>query len=275
MKRHLTLITAAAAMACPALAQRIDVDLKLANGVFVTGEPVLMQVTVLNQVRDALSFGDGADDKFLIEVCKGGHDNELQPESDKPFITPLVLAPGSTFTHKLEIDKWFPLQASGKYMVRAVVVHNDMRYEPAWKSFDIVPGMRIKEGTQMFADRNQHQRKFTLVHWTRNQLRHLFLRIEDEPDGVVWDTIDLGVYSKAAEPKLDIAPNGEVTVFHRADTDNYLRTVIWSLPGSVEIAERDALLDPDVSAARQLRNIYGDMLDKTEEKKGSWWKFWK
>lgn len=274
MKKHLILISAAA-VACQAFAQQISVELKLACGEFITGEPVLIQVKVRNQMRDALEFGENADDKFLIEVCKDAHDNELTPESGKPFMTPLVLSSGSTLDHKMEVDKWFSVYDSGKYLIRAVVVHDDMRYESARKSFDVIPGMRLKEGVQMFADKKQYQRKFMMVHWTRNQARHLFLRIEDEPDGVVWDTIDLGVFSRTIEPKLDIAPNGEVTVFHRADSDNYLRTVIWSLPGSVEIAERDALMDPDVSAAQQMRALYGDLPEKLEgPTKRSWWKLW-
>jgi len=274
MKKHLALIVAITAVAGQAFAQRVDVSLTLAYTVFITGEPVLVQAELTNNLmRDSLDIGDDAKDKFLIEVCKETRNDELPPDESKPFIKPLTLAPGSKLTHRMEVDKWFDVADNGKYLIRAVLVHNGMRYESEMKSFDIVPGTQLKEGVQMFANKQNLQRNFKLVHWTRNQSRHLFLRIEDS-DGQVWDTIDLGEFSRAEEPRLDISPGGEVTTFHRANADNFLRTVIWSLPDSVEIDERNVLLDPDVSSATRIRAHYGDLPDQTEQKKSSWWKFW-
>ena len=274
MKKHLIMMTAILAVAASAFAQRIDVSLTLAYGVFVVGEPVLVQVKVSNQMRESLEFGD--EDTFLMEISKGDRYNELSPETDKPFIKPRRLASGGTFEHKMEMDKWFPLDDTGKYLIRAVVVHNDMRYESVVKSFDVIPGISMKEGVQMFAGKQHFQRNFKLVHWARNQFDHLFLRIEDAPSGKIWDTIDLGTIVRGGDPRLDIAPTGEVTVLHRANADSFLRTVIWSLPDSVEIAERNALLDPASASISQMRSVYGDQQGKkAEEKKSSWWKFWK
>jgi len=138
-----------------------------------------------------------------------------------------------------------------------------------------VPGVPVKEGVQMFVNRQNQKRLFRLVHWGRNQTERLFLRIEDEPGNKIWDSIDLGVLLRTVEPKIDISPEGEVTVLHRATQDAYIRTVIWSLPDSVEVVERGQLLDPEISASQRVRSLYGEMSDdgKPEEKK-SWWKFW-
>jgi len=263
-----------AVMACQAFAQRVDVSLTLAHGVFVVNEPVVIQARVTNLMRDPLEIGEGARDQLLIELAKENRDNELTPYDDKPFIKPLTLASGNTLTHMMEIDKWFNVAENGKYLIRVVLLHNGNRYESAMRSFDVVPGIQLKEGVQMFANRQRLQRNFKMVHWTRNQSRQLFLRIEDAPDGKTWDTVALGEFSRAEEPRLDIAPSGEITTFHRANADSYLHTVIWSLPDSVEIAERNVLLDPDVSSAQRMRAIYGDLPDQTEQKKSSWWKFW-
>ena len=277
MKKYITVVVAILAMANQAFAQqRIDVSLALAANIFITGEPVLVQVKMTNQMRDPIEFGDDARDAFLIEVCKEDRYNELSPEADKPFIKPLVLMSGNTFEHNLEVDKWFAIEGTGKYLIRAVVIHDNMRYESVLKAFDIVPGIVLKEGLQLFAFRKHLQRNFKLVHWQRNQSKRLFLRIEDQPDGLIWDTIDLGDVSLEENPKLDIAPSGEVTVFHRINAGHFLRTVIWSLPDSVEIAERNILADPDVAASQRIRSsFYGDLDKQAEEKQSSWWKFWK
>jgi len=276
MKKLRILTVCILAMTCQTFAQqRIDVSLTLAHNIFITGEPVVIQAKVTNQTRDPLEFGEGAKDAFFIEVSKDSRYNELSPESDKPFIKSFTLMPGNAFERHLEADKWFSLYENGKYLIRAVVVHGSMRYESPVKTFDVLPGIPLKQGLQMFSFRKHLQRNFTLVQWTRAQSKHLFLRIEDEPDGLVWDTIDLGEIYQDEEPKLDIAPNGEVAVFHRINADYYLRTVIWSLPDSVEIAERNSLLSAEASAAKRVRSTYGDTQKTAEEKQSSWWKFWK
>ena len=273
MKKHLLLIAGVSIIACQAFAQRIDVSLKLAYSTFISGEPVLVQVSLVNQTRNPLTFDESEGDSLLIEISKDIQHNELTRWNDEPFMPPLILAPGNKLEHKMEVDKWFSLTDSGKYLIRAVIVHNDMRYESDKKSFDVVPGLPLKSGVQMFANKTL-QRNFTLVYWARTQTNRLFLKIDDEPGGQVWDTIDLGTFSREDDPKLDIGPNGEVTILHRATRDGFLRTVIWSLPGSVEIAERDPLLDPEISASQRVRHLYGDMQETTEKKRRSWWRFW-
>ncbi|MCL2103589.1 MAG: hypothetical protein FWH21_00820 [Kiritimatiellaeota bacterium] len=276
MKKYITVVVAILAMVNQVFAQqRIEVSLTLAYNMFIIGEPVLVQARVTNLMRDPLELGDDASETFLIEVCKDNRYSEIAPATDKPFLPRRLLASGGTFEHRLEVDKWFPLYDSGRYLIRAVIVHNNVRYESALKSFDIVPGIVLKEGLQMFAFRKHLQRNFKLVHWTRGQSKHLFLRVEDEPDGLVWDTIDLGELYQDEEPKLDIAPNGEVSVFHRANASHFLRTVIWSLQDSVEIAERNILMNPGVAASQRIRAHYSDTQKTAEKEKSSWWKFWK
>ena len=127
----------------------------------------------------------------------------------------------------------------------------------------------------MFVKKENLKRQFKLVYWHRNQNDRLFLRIEDEPGARIWDSVDLGALMRGTPAKLDISPEGEVTVVHRATQDAFLRTVLWSLPNAVEVVERSTLLDPEVSASQRVNSLYGDEGGgKKEEKKKSRWKFW-
>ena len=260
-----------------AVAQQLDVNLTLAYNVYVTGEPVVVQFDVLNATRDLFDTGNpAAKDAVLVEISMGGNYNELAPFNPAPIIGAFKLNPGQSFQSKaVELDKWFPLVEAGKYIARLVVVHGGMRYESVKRSFDVVPGIPVKEGVQMFVTKQNQKRLFRVVHWSRNQTDRLFLRIEDDPGDRIWDSIDLGVWLRTGEPKIDISPEGEVTVVHRSTQDAFIRTVIWSLPESVEVMERNQLLDPEISASQRVRSLYGDMADdrKKDEKK-SWWKFW-
>jgi len=263
-------------LAWAAGAQQLDVTLTLGYTVYVTGEPVLVQLEALNATRDLIEVGSpGAKDAVIVEISKGGRYNEIAPFNTAPIVAAFKLNPGQSFLYKVELDKWFPLVEEGKYIARLIVVHGGIRYESAKRSFDVVPGIPVKEGVQMFVNRQNQRRLFRLVHWNRNQTDRLFLRIEDEPGDKIWDSLDLGILLRTADPKIDISPEGEVTVVHRSTQDAFIRTVIWSLPESVEVVERNQLLDPEISASQRVRSLYGEMSDdgKKEEKK-AWWKFW-
>ena len=258
-----------------ARAQEMDVRLTLAYNTFIVGEPVLVQVEILNMTRNLIDVGSaGSSSSLVIEIMKGGPNDELEPFRKTPFIPSFQLQPGQAFQHKLELDKWFSLEQEGKYIARAVLVHRGMRHESAKKSFDVVPGLTVGAGIQMFVKKENLKRQFKLVYWHRNQDSRLFLRIVDEPENRIWDTIDLGSLMRGTPPKLDISPEGEVTVVHRATQDAFLRTVLWSLPNAVEVVERNSLVDPEVSATQRVNALYGeDGAGKQEEKK-AWWKFW-
>ncbi|MDD2597621.1 MAG: hypothetical protein PHO37_00140 [Kiritimatiellae bacterium] len=275
MVKLLAIFISGAAVLTSAAAQ-FKMALTPAYSVFVSGESVVVQLELQNDGRDTIKVNpvDGTD-KFVVEITHGARYNELQLLTDAPFCKPFELKPGATFTTKLEIDKWYPITKQGQYFAQLIFVHDNVRYESSKKSFDVVTGMPIKEGIQMFVSDQRLKRVFKLVHWDRNRSERLFLKIEDEPTGIIWDTIDLGQYLKASDPKLDIALNGEVTVVHRATQDAFFWTVLWSLPNSVEVADRNRLLDPEVSASQRVRALYGEGVEETGgEGKKSWWKFW-
>ena len=265
-------------LTCMLYGEEFQLALKLPYTSFVKGETVVAQLELLNVGRELVKSGfSQGDDRFFVEICFGDRYNSLKPIDPAPFSKPFTLNPGSKHVCRIQMDKWFNLLKEGTYYANLVYLHNGIRYESTRKSFDIVPGIPVKEGVQMFVSAQKLRRVFRLVHWNRNQSERLFLRIEDEPGGAVWDSIDLGPHLKSSEPKLDIAENGEVTVVHRATQDAFHRILVWSLHESVEIAERNTLLDPEVTASQRMRSLYGDMVEEGPvnpvEKK--WWEFWK
>lgn len=266
----------AALFAGAAVAQQVEMKLTLGYNVFVVGEPVLVQFELLNTTRDRLDIGSSdSKDALVVEISKGGQYNEITPFNAEPIGGKFQLKPGQAYQQKAELDKWFPLVDEGKYIVRFVVVHDGMRYESVKKSFDVVPGIPVKDGVQMFVKRQNLKRLFKLVSWSRNQTDRLFLRIEDDPSGKVWDSLDLGTLLQSSSPKIDISPEGEVTVLQRSTQDAFIRTVLWSLPDVVEVVERNSLVDPEISAQQRVKSLYGEMVDDgAKEKKKSWWKFW-
>lgn len=276
IKKEAGALICALFLAGMASAQQVELTLTLAYNVFVVGEPVLVQFEALNTTRDVLDIG-GKDSKdaLVVEISKGGQYNEVASFNREPIAGKFQVKPGQVFQQKVELDKWFTVLDEGKYIVRFVIVHDGMRYESTKKSFDVVPGIPVKDGVQMFVKRQNLKRLFKLVFWNRNQTDRLFLRIEDDPSGKVWDSLDLGTLLRSSEPKIDISPEGEVTVLQHATQDAYIRTVLWSLPDAVEVVERNSLIDPEISASQRVKSLYGEMVDDgAAKKKKAWWKFW-
>jgi len=264
--------------ACTSLAfEEIKVVLTPAYNVFVRGEAVVVQLELINTGRDLIDVSAPQSGSLFIEVYYSDRLQQLKPMVDAPFTKPFQLNPGAKHISKIQLDKWFNLLKEGRYFAQLVLLHKGSRYESSRKLIDIVPGIPVLEGVQMFVGDQTLKRKFKVVRWNRSHMERVFLRIEDEPNEAVWDTIDLGEQLKGSDAKLDIAENGEVTVIHRTSQDAFHRAVIWSLPQSVEIAERNILLDPEVTASQRVRSLYGDMVEdgpvNPEDKK--WWKFWK
>lgn len=266
---------AAAFCAAALQARQIDLRLQLADTVYVVGEPVRIRVSAENGMRETLRINrPGGPDRFFFEVTSSDPNDLLAPSPGAPAPAAFDLPLGQTVSRLVELDKYFPLLTERKYFVRGVVLHRGVRYESQKKSFDVVPGIPVRKGLQMFVKPADRKRTFTLVYWFRNEVDRIFLRTGDEPGGKVWDTVDLGNFLRSAPPKLDIAPDGVVTVTHRADQNTFIRTVLWSLPDSLEVVERNTLLDPEISASQRVKSLYGEAAGGKKEEKKPWWKFW-
>jgi hypothetical protein len=261
-------------IASASFAQQMDVRLELNHNVFILGEPIVIKVSVANNSRTPMILEPNSADKLEIEITRETDKTDLDLRNTAPFFPVTTINPGQMAQQNIEIDKWFTLCDAGKYLIRVVVIKGGLRFETRKRAFDIVPGIPLKEGLQMFAEKKHLQRKFQLVYWMREQANRIFLRIEDTPTGQAWDTIDLGILSKVTEPKLDISPKGEVTVIHRSTQNAFIRTLIWSLPDAIEVAERNVLVDPDVSSTERVRSLYEDMQKEENKEKKPWWKFW-
>lgn len=276
MKKLFLLVSCACSLIISnAFAQEFQVRLELAYRTFIVGEPVLVRVTLENQSRDTIRVRRGGLDKVFFEVTGSDIYDYVKPCSTAPTLGEFELAPGKVIQKKLELDKWFPLIKEKKYLARAIFLHRGMRYESQKKSFDVVPGILLQTGTQMFVKPESLKRSFSLVWWHRNQADRIFLKCSDEPGDYIWDTVDLGNFMRSQPPKLDIAPDGVVTVVHRSNQNSFFRTVLWSLPESLEVVERNNLLDPEISASQHAKTVYGEMAGEKKAEEKSWWEFWK
>lgn len=243
---------------------------------YVSGEKIRGVLSVINASTETLhGNAPGAPDRIFMEAKIATEAGNLQRISDDPFTVRFAIEPSHRQDFEILLDRHFPMLAETRYLVRPVLIHGGSRYDGQWRSFSVVPGMKLGEYVQMFSNAGNLRRDFTLVYWGRDRLEHLFLKIRDiAPDGESFHpTIDLGPIMRVTKPVLSISPNGEVTITRRNAQDSFARSVFWSLPDVFVHHKTESLVDPDVAGSAALKATYksGKPLKAKER---SWWQFW-
>lgn len=256
----------------------ISVSLKMDAGVYVMGERIRCEVSVENSSADSLDVGTrGSVDNLVLELFRASDREQFDKVSKTPFTAPFLLHSGEGQRLETFLGDHYPIKEESRYLARAVLVHGGYRYESTFKSFDVIPGMKLGSAMQLFAGKPGCERHFEVVFASRAQSEHAFLKVFDKVNGRVvnfWPTSDLGTILRVSPPKISIMPDGEVVILHRATQDNYVRTVFWSLPDAFEFQEHEAMLDPDVAGAARVRALYMESGEVDAVRKKKWWKFW-
>ncbi len=239
----------------------VSVGIALECGSYVIGEDIPIRVLVRNNTPAELTLGRGSTPSGVLTVTNV-NDTTRRPLARDPkgcLPRPLKLAPNEERIFDLNLAQAANLTTPGKYFITFGAIAHGTRYDTKVKALEIVPGYLIAEGTQLFAKDPTRQRRLTLVRWPRDHIDRIFLRIEDSPDGQFFPTVMLGAYLPNFKPRLNIAPNGEITTLHRATPDYYVRNVFWSLPGEFIRRSTQSLLDPATADTARLNGMQKDL----------------
>ena len=284
MARQTSHVAAAVAICLALLSPRLfavasvselTVKLELQKGDYILGERIKAIVDVANASPDPIDArGPDAPDHLYLELYRASDRFQFEKVSDTPYFEPFALLSGEGQLLETHFADHFQIREATRYFARAVLIHSRMRYESALKSFNVVPGLRCGGAVQMFSNKDGLRREFELVHWGRDHVEHIFLKVKDS--GLVtrsWPTTDLGPYLSATRPKVSVLPSGVMVTLHRNTKDAFIRTEFWSLPDAFEFNMHELMLDPDVAGAERVKELYKES-GGVEPVKKAWWKFW-
>lgn len=253
----------------PASAPIMPIDLEFDFAVYdyIVGEPIQATLKVRNQSMRQITLGiPGSPEALRLEIRRLKDQDLLEAATDGNIITAAVtLKPGDLYEKSFICNELYDLSVPGKYLVSAVTVAFDQQYESKPRILNIVPGIPLKKATQMFSSNAGLQRTFSLVTWRRNEYDSLFMRIQDTPTGKIWNTLYIAPILRQNDPRIDVAPTGEITILHRSSQYHYQRTLLWSLPDEVLVRARDLLRDPDNAMAARLNNLETDIKAEAEK----------
>lgn len=253
----------------------IAVTLKLDEITYVSGERIRGIIEVQNNSPDTLSVGyPDSPDSLFVEVFRTADGQQLDKTRNRPQTARFKLKSNKKRKFEVFLGDTYGLTGAGRFIARPVMVHRKTRFEGAYSSFDVVPGMKITGAVQIFSNREGLSREFELLHWSRKGNEHLFISASDR--GVSsrkWVTTDIGPMMRLKKPTISILSSGEVVVIHRNGPDSFVRSLFWSLPDALEFRSREMLLDPETAGQRRIQ----EMMDSDGGVKPvdrPWWKFW-
>jgi len=280
MRSTMRILMGAVAAAAWCGAQEMGLLVNTPNTVYVTGEPVVADLRVHNRTTRMFVPRRGAADALLtLTVTRENDRATVEPSSPVVHVADMSLPSGETWQGRFEVSRVFPVRQPGRYLVRLVAVHNGMRYESSPRAFDVVPGFEITKVVQVFPGDPPLQRELRLAYWVRNQMEELFLQVAEKPETRHWRTYSLGPVVRTTPPKVDIAPDGMLTIVHRATPDVFVKSQVRSAEGEVTYQGQEKLLDPVASASKRMvpfqTMAMEDAIKKRDEqgKKRWWWPF--
>lgn len=262
MKRYLFALLSL--VACAAVAQTVEFELKPSHSTYVVGEPIDFTLRLANVGPTPVivdDVGPYADNRVWLEITTQ-NGNPVKPLGKTDIVESLMLMSGESFTDTFDTAEWYPILPRGRYYIRAILFHGGRRYETALRLIDIVPGLELASASEPIPGRPGHQRDLRLVYLAREQREFVFLRSIDDGGPQTSPTLRLGTIVRIARPTISIAPDGSITVRHQATRNRFQETRILSESDGLRVESENhdvdskitplinALTAPDETAAK-------------------------
>jgi hypothetical protein len=240
---------------------------------YIVGEEIPVKVMIRNNTPFDITLGRGETPVADFEVKRYYTSSSFPLRVDRTKIglpKPLHLKPNQTRNFTLKLSAAVDIQKEGSYVVTFGAIYSGIRYDTESKLINVVPGMVVAQGLQLFKNDPNRQRQILLVRASRDKTERLFIRIEDRPDGRFFPTVMLGAYLPLVDPRINIAENGEIVVLHRATPEYFVRNVFWSLPNDFVHRSQISVVDPstaDTARLHGLKDDFDEIIRKDEERR--------
>ena len=192
---------------------QIAVDLQIKRRTFIRYEPIIATVTLTNLSGRDLVMRDGESQWFGFQIVTST--NVPVPARNANYhLDALELKAGSTVKRSVNLNALFALGEFGLYRIRAQIYSDELnKFFPSRpQNIEISDGQVIWQQTvgvpEGMPDAGK-MRHVSLLVWQERDRQHLYCRIEDRDQGVVYCTTELGhlVANSRPEVQFDLANN--------------------------------------------------------------------
>ncbi len=246
-------------------AQLVAIDLRTRHPAYITGEPVMVRLTVENHGAQPLVISEHEvfrSNRILFEI-RGEGQERLTALRERKIVEELDLEHGEKTTLEIDLAEWYPLLAVGRYYITPVLIHNERRYAADSRVIEIVPGIELARLTQILRGSALIERNFILVYWARGEREDVFLRTQDRPGGDTWTTLALGPIVRVNKPSMQQEGETGIRVTHQASRDVTLVSRIRSDAAGPVVVDQRQIID---AVSSPMVNTLNEALEKAQEK---------
>lgn len=205
---------------------QVNMTCTLAHDTVLQFEPIWVEFKLKNVSGRLLTL---APDHLGFEVEK--IPGRFMKGSGRPLIdAPLPLRPGVEVTRRVNLLQAYGMKEKGRYAIRGRIQVGDELLLTPRKHLDVVTGFeraRLVSSASRGAEMNWVLR---LISLKRDHAESLFLRLDDEREGLCYGVYGLGGSLHVREPLLQVDTAGRVHVLHQTGPESYAHS-IYTLNG--------------------------------------------
>jgi hypothetical protein len=222
---------------CGPVHAQLRVDIEFRRSLYLRYEPVLAFVTITNQTGQDIELADSGNHKWFSFQIETGDGRLIPPGTAEYTIDPIQIPAGQAIRRVINLTPLYPMGEYGMYRVKAAVFSAQAgRYfsSPAL-NVEITEGRIIWQqnvGVPEGAPGGAGTRTVTLLAHRLPNSAQLYLRIEDQENGKVFCTHQMGRYVAFGEPEIHLDGENNIHLFQNTAPRSFLYSKV-SISGQV------------------------------------------
>ncbi|MFT3991983.1 MAG: hypothetical protein QM680_11290 [Luteolibacter sp.] len=225
-------------------------NLQLSKTQYLSGEPIIAQITVTNHAGTELTFQDTRALPWLDFVTRNANGTPVNNRLRAAF-KPLKIAPGQTRGTNIDLSQLFLLTETGNYSVNAMVRNSSAGIEGVSTNrvfFSVSPGRAYWTQKVGVLGKPGNFREYRLLNFNAGEKSELFAQITDDRTGKILRTFSLGEALLIRKPMTTVDNKQHMHVLYLGTPTMWVHYQI-DIDGKVltrQIHQRGAQGDPQL-----------------------------
>jgi hypothetical protein len=206
---------------------QIAVSLRLPKRDFISGEPVIADVTITNHSGRPIEFQGFLGKPWLDFVVINQRSEPVAPTGAGVF-GKWTLPAGQSSTRGVSLTAMFQLATPGNYQVSATVRMPGVEGPVTVSNrlfFNVAPG-RPFWSQKVGAGRSGKVREYRVLNFSGGAKSELYVQVLDDRTGVPFTTFSLGEILLVRKPSVTVDSNQRLHVLHLAGPTHWVHSVI-------------------------------------------------
>jgi len=202
---------------------QIEVTIRAKYDRYLQYEPLDVVVSIRNELGGPILLGSEEGSAVLAFDVEEILGEPISLADDKILKDSWQIASWKTETRTFDLLQSYPIRKQGPHRIVARVTVGGVDFRSNRLMIDILPGMEIARAAGM--TESGSRRSLSLRTLVRDRHDFVFLQIQDEGEGRIYGTQNLGTILRYYKPQLRMSSDGTAHVLHQSAPTRYTHSV--------------------------------------------------